>query len=54
MAISSIFYRQKSPCVLIADNTLIAKTRSKKIEMVHYQYSGNQGGRLWRRLVIAC
>nr|WP_162505415.1 hypothetical protein [Candidatus Arsenophonus triatominarum] len=31
---------KKSPCVLIADDTLIAKTRSKKIEMVHYQYSG--------------
>nr|WP_162505193.1 hypothetical protein [Candidatus Arsenophonus triatominarum] len=28
---------KKSPCVLIADDTLIAKTRSKKIEMVHYQ-----------------
>ncbi len=33
---------KKSPCVLIADDTLIAKTRSKKIEMVHYQYSGNE------------
>nr|WP_063654561.1 hypothetical protein [Candidatus Arsenophonus triatominarum] len=27
---------KKSPCVLIA------KTCSKKIEMVHYQYSGNE------------
>ncbi len=27
---------------LIADDTLIAKTRSKKIVMVHYQYSGNE------------
>nr|WP_063655974.1 hypothetical protein [Candidatus Arsenophonus triatominarum] len=35
-------YRKKSPWVLIADDTLIAKTRSKKIEMVHYQYSGNE------------
>ncbi|PAV01022.1 hypothetical protein CBG25_15430 [Arsenophonus sp. ENCA] len=33
---------KKSPCVLIADDTLIAKTRSRKIEMVHYQYSGNK------------
>ncbi len=33
---------KKSPCVLIADDTLIAKTRSKKIEMLHYQYSGNE------------
>nr|WP_063657186.1 hypothetical protein [Candidatus Arsenophonus triatominarum] len=33
---------KKSPCVLIADDRLIAKTRSKKIEMVHYQYSGNE------------
>lgn len=33
---------KKSHCVLIADNTLIAKTRSKKIEMVHYQYSCNK------------
>nr|WP_063655610.1 transposase [Candidatus Arsenophonus triatominarum] len=33
---------KKSPWVLIADDTLIAKTRSKKIEMVHYQYSGNE------------
>ncbi|WP_334469094.1 transposase [Arsenophonus sp. PmNCSU2021_1] len=30
---------KKSPCVLIADDTLIAKTRSKKIEMVHYQFN---------------
>ncbi|PAV01233.1 hypothetical protein CBG25_17860 [Arsenophonus sp. ENCA] len=28
---------KKSPCVLIADDTLIAKTRSRKIEMVHYR-----------------
>ncbi|ASV33868.1 transposase [Candidatus Hamiltonella defensa] len=30
------------PCLLIADDTVLAKTRSKKIEGVHYQYSGNQ------------
>nr|WP_162505500.1 hypothetical protein [Candidatus Arsenophonus triatominarum] len=33
---------KKSPYVLIADDTLIAKTRSKRIKMVHYQYSGNE------------
>lgn len=27
--------------LLIADDTVLAKTRSKKIELVHYQYSGN-------------
>lgn len=30
------------PCLLIADDTVLAKTRSKKIELVHYQYSGNE------------
>ncbi len=29
-------------CLLIADDTVLAKTRSKKIELVHYQYSGNE------------
>ena len=33
---------KKRPCLLIADDTVLAKTRSKKIEGVHYQYSGNQ------------
>lgn len=31
-----------APCLLIADDTVLGKTRSKKIELVHYQYSGNE------------
>lgn len=31
----------KTPCLLIADDTVLSKTHSKKIESVHYQYSGN-------------
>ena len=30
------------PCLLIADDTVLAKKRSKKIELVSYQYSGNE------------
>lgn len=33
---------KKRPCLLIADDTVLAKTRSQKIELVHYQYSGNE------------
>jgi hypothetical protein len=29
------------PSLLIADDTVLAKPRSKKIELVNYQYSGN-------------
>lgn len=29
------------PCLLIADDTVLAKPRSHKIDLVHYQYSGN-------------
>lgn len=29
------------PCILIADDTVLAKPRSQKIELVNYQYSGN-------------
>lgn len=29
-------------CLLIADDSVLAKTFSKKIELVHYQYSGNE------------
>lgn len=32
---------KKQPYLLIADDTILAKTRSKKIKLVHYQYSGN-------------
>ncbi len=31
-----------APCVLIADDTVLDKRHSKKIETVHYQYSGNE------------
>jgi len=31
-----------TPCVLIADDTVLDKRHSKKIETVHYQYSGNE------------
>lgn len=31
-----------APCLLIADDTVLSKPRSKKIELVHYQYSGNE------------
>jgi hypothetical protein len=30
------------PCLLIADDTVLDKSRSKKIELVNYQYSGNE------------
>lgn len=33
---------KKTPCLLIADDTVLTKTHSKKIELVNYQYSGNQ------------
>ena len=29
------------PCLLIADDTVLSKARSRKIELVNYQYSGN-------------
>ena len=29
-------------CLLIADDSVPSKTFSKKIELVHYQYSGNE------------
>lgn len=31
----------KEPCLLIADDSVLSKTRSKKVDLVHYQYSGN-------------
>jgi hypothetical protein len=33
--------RFTEPCLLIADNTVLAKPRIQKIELVSYQYSGN-------------
>ena len=32
---------KEEPCVLIVDDTVLSKTHSKKIELVHSQYSGN-------------
>lgn len=32
---------QDEACLLIADDTVLSKTHSKKIELVNYQYSGN-------------
>lgn len=31
---------KKEPCLLIGDDTVLSKTHSKKIELVHHQYSG--------------
>ena len=31
----------KKPCILIGDDTVLDKNRSKKIDLVNYQYSGN-------------
>jgi SRSO17 transposase len=33
---------KNEPCILIADDTVLSKKRSKKIELVNYQYSGNE------------
>jgi hypothetical protein len=33
--------RQDEECLLIADDTVLSKIRSKKIDLVNYQYSGN-------------
>ncbi len=33
---------KRQPCLLIADDTVLAKPRSKEIASVHYQYSGNE------------
>jgi hypothetical protein len=30
------------PCLLIVDDTVLSKYRSKKIQLVHHQYSGNE------------
>lgn len=35
------FIRKEEPCLLIGDDTILDKHRSEKIELVHYQYSGN-------------
>ena len=33
---------RKALCLLIAEDTVLAKKRRKKIELLHYQYSGNK------------
>lgn len=35
------YIRKDEDCLLIADDTILNKSRSEKIELVHYQYSGN-------------
>lgn len=40
--VSERYIDKKSPCLLIADDTVLTKTHSKKIDLVNYQYSGNQ------------
>lgn len=39
---SQNYIDKKTPCLLIADDTVLTKTHSKKIDLVNYQYSGNQ------------
>lgn len=40
--ISEQYIDKKIPCLLIADDKVLDKTHSKKIDLVNYQYSGNQ------------
>lgn len=35
------FIKKEAPCLLIADDSVLSKRRSKHIDLVHYQYSGN-------------
>ena len=35
------FVEKGAPCLLIGDDSILSKRRSKKIDSVHYQYSGN-------------
>nr|WP_242602197.1 hypothetical protein [Legionella nagasakiensis] len=39
--IAKQYVRSSEPCLLIADDTVLSKTRSQKIDLVNYQYSGN-------------
>ncbi|WP_162505641.1 hypothetical protein [Candidatus Arsenophonus triatominarum] len=45
-----IYFNHRNTLISLLSNTLIAKTRSKKIEMVHYQYLGNEHDVIARRL----
>lgn len=40
--ISQNYIDKQAACLLIADDTVLTKTHSKKVELVNYQYSGNQ------------
>lgn len=40
-SLSKMHIRKDAPCLLIGDDTILDKDRSKKIELVKYQYSGN-------------
>jgi len=39
---ASRLINKDEPCLLIADDTILSKKHSKKIELVHYQYSGTE------------
>ena len=39
--ISENFIDKEEECVLIADDTILSKIHSKKMDLVNYQYSGN-------------
>jgi hypothetical protein len=39
--ISKRYIQKNEPCLLICDDTILDKHRSKYIDLVHYQYSGN-------------
>ena len=40
-SISKTLINQDEECLLIADDSVLSKTHSKKIDLVNYQYSGN-------------
>lgn len=40
-SISKDFIHEQEECLLIADDSVLSKTHSKKIDLVNYQYSGN-------------
>ena len=39
---AELHINKESPCLLIADDTVLSKQYSKKIELVHYQYSSSK------------
>jgi len=40
-SISEEMIEKDEECLLIVDDSVLSKTYSKKIDLVHYQYSGN-------------